>query len=636
MATIDQLQVEITAITKDFNRQIDGVKKELGSIEGEAKKAGGGLEAMGKKASLVFAASGLAMAAGIGMAIKSFANYEQLVGGVETLFKDSSAKVLEYANNAYKTAGLSANKYMETVTSFSASLLQGLGGDTKKATEYANMAVTDMSDNANKMGTNIGMIQDAYQGFAKDNYTMLDNLKLGYGGTAGEMARLVNESGVLGDSFEATAENVKDIPFDQLVQAIHKTQEEMGIAGTTAKEASETISGSWSAVKASFENVLTGVEGSGQALSETMLNLFGQLAEKVPPIVATMVSGMFEAVKQAITEKFGEGAWAILSTLAVAIGTITTALTVFTAVTKIAAAVQAVFNAVLSANPIGLVILAITAITAALVWFFTQTEIGRKIFETAMNAIKTAITVVWNWVKDNWPKLLPILTGPIGVAVSLILIFSDKIKQAFSNALNWIKGVWNSAPGFFSGILNGIINYFKSIPGKVKGFFTDALNAVKNINWLQLGKDIVSGIVKGLDPSAIINKMKEIASSALDTVKSFLGIKSPSRVMRDQVGKMIGEGMADGIDSSTRDAVKSASKSAKSVLGAYNGSFNTSLPTSREISAKLDTNVNARLTEIDGRPMHVTVMVGEDTLVDKVVNGINTQSFMSNGTVIRV
>ncbi|MFD2695285.1 hypothetical protein ACFSUE_16890, partial [Sporolactobacillus shoreicorticis] len=173
--------------------------------------------------------------------------------------KNSAKTVIANSDTAFKRAGVSSTSYMEQVTSFSATLLQGLKGDTAAAAKYADMAIVDMSDNANKMGTDIGMLQNAYQGFAKDNFTMLDNLKLGYGGTAGEMARLVNDSGVMGKSFKATAENVKDIPFDKLVLAIHKTQQEMDITGTTAKEASDTVSGSFGSMLAAGQNLAAGL-----------------------------------------------------------------------------------------------------------------------------------------------------------------------------------------------------------------------------------------------------------------------------------------------------------------------------------------------------------------------------------------
>lgn len=204
-------------------------------------------------------------------AAKNYAEYEQLVGGVETLFKKSADEVQKYADMAYKTAGLSANDYMSTVTSFSASLLQSLGGDTEKAAKYADRAVIDMADNANKMGTSIEMIQNAYQGFAKQNYTMLDNLKLGYGGTKTEMERLL-----------ADAEKISGMEFDissfaDVTEAIHIIQENMGIAGTTALEAKETIQGSLLAAKAAFTNFTVGLADEN-ANTEELLN---QLVESV-------------------------------------------------------------------------------------------------------------------------------------------------------------------------------------------------------------------------------------------------------------------------------------------------------------------------------------------------------------------
>ena len=187
-------------------------------------------------------------------AIESYADYEQLVGGVQTLFDGSADRVIQHAEQAYKTAGMSANEYMETVTSFSASLISSLGGDTVAAAEYADMAITDMSDNANKMGTSMESIQNAYQGFAKQNYTMLDNLKLGYGGTQQEMLRLVNDAAKLDSSIVKN-----NLSFANIVQAINVVQTELGITGTTAREASDTITGSVSAMKSAWANLVTGI-----------------------------------------------------------------------------------------------------------------------------------------------------------------------------------------------------------------------------------------------------------------------------------------------------------------------------------------------------------------------------------------
>ena len=219
--------------------------------------------------------------------------YEQLAGGVETLFKDSSGTVENYANNAYKTAGLSANEYMGTVTSFSASLLQSLNGDTAKAADVANMAITDMSDNANKMGTDMSSVQTAYQGFAKQNYTMLDNLKLGYGGTKEEMQRLLDDASKLsGTEYDLSSLN-------DVYEAIHVVQEEMGITGTTAKEASETISGSTSAMKSSWTNLMTGLANDNADLGGLLDNVIDSaltVADNILPVVEQVADSIIEVL----------------------------------------------------------------------------------------------------------------------------------------------------------------------------------------------------------------------------------------------------------------------------------------------------------------------------------------------------
>lgn len=257
-----------------FQREIANTQAELAALTEEQKNLGKAVEETGnksekglekttdalKKVEKVAMATTAAVTAALGKlssdALSAYSQYEQMVGGVETLFAGAEDIVLENARNAYKTAGISANSYMETVTGFSATLLQGLGGDTQKAASIADQAVIDMADNANKMGTSMASIQYTYQGFAKQNYTMLDNLKLGYGGSQAEMARLINDSGVLNGQMVATAKNVKEIPFDKVIEAIHVIQTNLGITGTTAKEAESTIEGSLNKLKASWKNAL--------------------------------------------------------------------------------------------------------------------------------------------------------------------------------------------------------------------------------------------------------------------------------------------------------------------------------------------------------------------------------------------
>lgn len=313
-----QIKPSLKGVSNDIKKALgdagDGASNNFGSkfkssfLASSKAAFGEAFSEFGKRSDEAFSKfKSLAAGAMVGLggiatyAVKQFAEYEQLVGGVETLFKKNSGEVVQYAKNAYKTAQLSANQYMDIVTSFSASLLQGLKGDTAQATKIADMAITDMADNANKMGTSMESIQYAYQGFAKNNYTMLDNLKLGYGGTASEMARLINDSGVMGKTFKATAKNVNDIPFNKVIEAIHKIQENMGIAGTSSKEASSTISGSFNAAKAAFDNMLTSLADPNGNFEESF-NIFlaaaKQFLQNLAPVVKSMLKTVFEEIKK--------------------------------------------------------------------------------------------------------------------------------------------------------------------------------------------------------------------------------------------------------------------------------------------------------------------------------------------------
>lgn len=307
------LLIKITADNSEANDKIEETEKKAGGFKTALSK-------VGKVSAAAFAAVGTAAASAtvaIGKeAVASFSNYEQLVGGVETLFKDSALKVQEYAKNAYATAGLSANDYMEQATSFSASLIQSLGNDTTKAADYADRAISDMSDNANKMGTGMEMIQNAYNGFAKGNFTMLDNLKLGYGGTKSEMERLIADASKMTDVQSELNLTVDegDLSFGNIVNAISVMQNKMGIAGTTAEEAMFTIQGAFSATKAAWDNVITAIGGGGdisEALDGLMTSLFGDgsvdengqgggLINRIVPQIKKTLEGIGNLVAKAI------------------------------------------------------------------------------------------------------------------------------------------------------------------------------------------------------------------------------------------------------------------------------------------------------------------------------------------------
>ena len=320
--SMSDMRIAINKAQADCNataKQLDNLGKAAEEAGEDAKRGSDGFTVM--KGVLANLASSAIMSALNGLrqlgaavvdvgkqAVGSYAEYEQLVGGVETLFKDSAGVVEGYANNAFKTAGLSANEYMETVTSFSASLLQSLGGDTAAAAKYGDLAITDMADNANKMGTSMSSIQDAYQGFAKQNYTMLDNLKLGYGGTKSEMERLIADANRVKEANGEMADLSID-SYADVVEAIHVIQNEMGITGTTAKEASETIQGSAAAMKGAWQNLLTGIADENQNVGELMKtfseSLMTYMRNLIPRIIETM-GGMSEAVRHTVDKLFPE------------------------------------------------------------------------------------------------------------------------------------------------------------------------------------------------------------------------------------------------------------------------------------------------------------------------------------------
>lgn len=367
-------------------------------------------------------------------ALAGFADYEQLVGGIETLFKDSAGVVEEYAANAFSTAGLSANEYMETVTSFSASLIQGLGGDTAEAARVANMAITDMSDNANKMGTDMSMLQNAYQGFARGNFTMLDNLKLGYGGTREEMVRLINDSGVLGEKIDS----LDGVTFDTMLTAIHEVQNQMGITGTTAEEAATTIQGSLSAAKAAWDNLLVGM-ADGNANMDSLINNFVTAAETAMNNIVPVIGRIGEAIGPMLAS-LGEAIGAHSGELATAAVSIITGLIegLKGAASGIAEALPSIIGALISALP---------GIAGDLL------ELGAGIVAGIINGIITALGPVGDMLTTVFGPLLDGIQtalGPLGDS-----IFGE-VDTAGRNAATR-AGYWGGQiyGGFFGGGTGG-------------------------------------------------------------------------------------------------------------------------------------------------------------------------------------
>ena len=291
------LFVKISVDDGDVDKGFSETSSKAETLAGKLK---GGLATAAKVGGAAIAAAGAAAVAITKQAVENYGEYEQLVGGVETLFKSSADTVMQYAANAYQTAGMSANEYMTTVTAFSASLLQSMGNDTDAAAEKANLAITDMSDNANKMGSSMESIQNAYQGFAKQNYTMLDNLKLGYGGTKEEMQRLLDDANAL-NAAQGNYTNYTIDSYADIVDAIHTVQTEMGITGTTQLEASTTIQGSIASMKAAYGNFITGLGDENADMAELTTNLLGStvtVAENLLPVVEKILENIGVVVQE--------------------------------------------------------------------------------------------------------------------------------------------------------------------------------------------------------------------------------------------------------------------------------------------------------------------------------------------------
>lgn len=422
-------------------------------------------------------------------AVGHYAEYEQLVGGVETLFKDSSGKLIGYAEKAYKTAGMSSNQYMDTATSFAASLIQGLGGDTAKAVELTNLAITDMSDNANKMGTDIGSIQDAYQGFAKQNYTMLDNLKLGYGGTQSEMIRLINDSGVLGEKIES----LDNVTFDQMIEAIHKIQDNLGITGTTALEAGTTISGSWSSVQALFENIMTKV---GSKLAPTVMGFLQQLSYWMETIdwnaFATSVGDALQRVFDWIQkidfttffEKGMDGVENFLEKLGGLIEDVPKIIQTFKDWSPLIAGVAAGFVTLKVAMAISSLISAMTTAWTAYKTANEGATIAQWLFNAALNA----------------NPIVLIVTLVAGLVVALITLWNtnDGFREAVTNAWEKIKEVFGTVidaiKGFFSGLVEKVQTAWESVKETVTNVFTAIADTVSAV-WETIKNVITVGIM---------------------------------------------------------------------------------------------------------------------------------------------
>ena len=465
---------------------------------------------------------------------------EQQVGGIETLFKDSSNVVIENANNAYRTAGMSAVNYMSTATSFSASLLQSLGGDTKRVAEVTDMAIIDMSDNANKMGTSMESIENAYQGFAKQNYTMLDNLKLGYGGTKSEMERLLKD-----------AEKITGIKYDisnlsDVYEAIHVIQGELDITGTTAKEASETFQGSLATLKASWDNFLSGSGNLSQVVESV-----STVAKNVIEIAKGAMPEIIESISEALPEFLNLGQQLLQEIMN---GIVTYLPQMAQSAIQI---IQSLAQQLIQNLP-QIMQVGIEVITQLI------SGIGQMLPELIPQAVQAIITIV-EGLLDNIDQLIDAgIQLIIGLAEGLIEAIPILIEKIPDIIEKLVMAIANNLPKIIEAgitiiikLAEGLIQAIPQLISKIPQIISSLVNGFISLcsNMAEVGKNLVQGIWDGINNAKqwILDKIKGFGEAILNGIKSFFGIHSPSTLFRDEVGKFMAQGIGIGFTDEMKD-----------------------------------------------------------------------------------
>lgn len=482
--------------------------------------------------------------------LQAYADFEQLKGGIDTLFGDSSQTVMNFANNAFMTTGLSANQYMEQVTSFSASLLQSLGGDTEKAANVADMALTDMADNANKMGTSMESIQNAYQGFAKQNYTMLDNLKLGYGGTKEEMKRLLDD-----------AEKITGVKYDiknlnDVYQAIHVIQGELGITGTTSKEASLTIQGSTAAMKAAWSNLLTGIADDNanfSGLIDNFVNSIGNVATNIMPRVEIIIDGIIQLVMTLADRLLANSDVIIESGMGL---------------------VQKIIDGIVGMSPslAGVAGQLLTTLVGAIASNLPQIiNTGINILLTLVGALgqqlPTLIPVAVDAIVTLAMGLLDNVDTLVDAGIDLILGLADGLIYAIPNLIEKVPviidklvsaivtnfpKIVNAGGQLIGKLVVGVIGALGQLVATAPKIIGSILNGITQ--WwstvMNLGTNLVEGIWEGISSSLdwIKNKISGWVGNVLKFIKKLFGINSPSKVMKEQIGTNLALGIGEGFE----------------------------------------------------------------------------------------
>lgn len=567
------LYAKITLDTGEYESGLDDASRKTSSFADTIKN---GLATAAKVGAVALGAAATGIAALAKSSIDQYAEYEQLVGGVDTLFKDASDTIQEYAENAYKTAGVSANTYMEQATAFSASLIQSLGGDTQAAAEYANQAIMDMSDNANKMGTDIESIQMTYQSLMRGNYEMLDNLKLGYGGTKTELERLV------ADASELTGKALDPAKFSDVITAIHAVQENMGITGTTAAEAATTIQGSISMMSAAWQNFLTGMADPNQDFDALLGNLVDSVVtvgENIIPRIQALLPRLADGISQlgeSLLPYIPETLQTLLPTL---ISGATNLINGFTAVLPqiITTAVQAIPQLASAAASI------VGNLASALINAAPQIlSAGAQLLDQLANGLESAIPnvvaklpeVIQNildYLTDNMPAILEkgveiinsIVNGIVEAIPDLVAALPEIIASFTEFIADNLPQIISAGYDILINLITGIISAIPDLVAKlpeivesIKDYFSNAIDT-----WIGIGKAILEGVGKGILSG--LAAIKNTVLGVIDTVKGwFTGsdgfdTHSPSK-WSIGVAEFIMQGLAIGMENSKGEVMETA------------------------------------------------------------------------------
>ncbi|MDU1076775.1 MAG: phage tail protein [Clostridium sp.] len=527
--------IDTTVDNSGAEKDIKSLSSKIGSMAKTSATAVAGM----------VAAATTAVATLAGLSVKQYAEYEQLTGGVETLFKNSSDKVMEYANNAYKAAGMSANEYMNTITGFAASLLQGLGGDTEKAAKIGNMAVEDMADNANKMGTSIELIQNAYQGFAKQNYTMLDNLKLGFGGTKEEMQRLLQEaSKISGIKYDISN-------FSDIIEAIHAIQNEMGITGTTAKEAASTIEGSLSMTKSAWTNLLTGMADDNadfDKLVDNLVNSVGTLGENLLPRIEIAINGIGKLIDKllpSIINKIPELISSILPGMVQAGINVTSSLV----------------NGIVESLPM-LLEIGLQALTT----------LGKGIAKNLPTLIPTIVNLMvsmCDMIIENLPLIVDVAIDIIlalvqGLVSALPTLIAEvpRIINSFANAIyNALPQILMAGVQIIGMLIKGLIQSIPTLVANIPQIIMAIVNVFTLMNWASIGKNLITGIGNGI--KSMVSNIGTVAKFTAESVVN--GIKGIF-TSGGSIGRNLISWVTNGISSSVGNLVQAAKNVAISAI----------------------------------------------------------------------